>query len=101
MVGIREKHLPDSWLTLNTYSMLGEALLAQEKHSEAEPLLLKGYRGLKAREATIPTPGRIRLEYALKRLVSLYEALDDKEQATKWRTELEQCQANDKSSTPG
>jgi len=30
--------------------------LGQKKHAEAEPLIVSGYEGLKAREAKIPTP---------------------------------------------
>jgi hypothetical protein len=34
-------------------STLGGALLGQQKYADAEPLLLKGYDGMKARENTI------------------------------------------------
>ena len=54
--------------------MLGAALLGQKKYSEAEPLLLAGYQGMKEREAKIPAPYKIRLVEALERLVQLYEA---------------------------
>ena len=53
---IREKTQPDAWTTFNTQSLLGGALLGQKKYAEAEPLLLKGYEGLKQRETTIPEP---------------------------------------------
>jgi hypothetical protein len=46
-----------SWLTFNTQSLLGGALLGQKKYAEAEPLLVKGYEGLKTREKTIPKQG--------------------------------------------
>ena len=49
--------------------MLGGALLGQQNYTDAEPLLLKGYEGLKAREATIPPQGKDRLPEALERLV--------------------------------
>src|SRR5262245_15706209 len=45
---IREKVMPDSWQTFNAQAMLGGALLGQEKYEPAEPLLLKGYEGMKA-----------------------------------------------------
>src|SRR5262249_41361166 len=38
---------PDSWKTANTRSLLGESLLGQKKHAQAEPLLLEAYRVLK------------------------------------------------------
>ena len=42
-------------------SLLGAALAGQKKYAEAEPLLIGGYEGLKAREARIPAPARGRL----------------------------------------
>jgi serine/threonine protein kinase len=87
---LREKAQPDGWTTFNTRSMLGEALLGQQKYAEAEPLLLAGYRGMKEREATIPQPVRKdRLAEALERLVRLYEATGREDEAAKWRKELE------------
>ena len=57
-LAIRETNQPDSWLTFNAQSMLGGALLGQKKYAEAEPLLLKGYHGMKERETSIPSIGR-------------------------------------------
>src|SRR5262249_33700462 len=37
---IREAKEPDVWTTFNTKSLLGAALVAQQKYSDAEPLLL-------------------------------------------------------------
>ncbi len=53
-LAIREKTEPDLWSTFNTKSMLGGALLGQQKYAEAEPLLLAGYDGMKQREAADP-----------------------------------------------
>jgi hypothetical protein len=44
---------------------------------------------MKQREKTIPPQGKIRIPEALERLVQLYEATDKKDEAAKWRTELE------------
>jgi hypothetical protein len=41
-------------VTFNTRSLLGGALLAQKRHDAAKPLLLKGYDGMKQREAHYP-----------------------------------------------
>ena len=49
-LAIREKLQPDDWTTFNTKSMLGGALLGQKKYAEAEPRMVKGYEGMKARE---------------------------------------------------
>ena len=62
-------------------SLLGEALRGQCRYAEAEPLLVAGYEGLEAREATIPPPGRPQLAEAADRVVALYEAWGRPEQA--------------------
>jgi non-specific serine/threonine protein kinase/serine/threonine-protein kinase len=88
-LAIRDKKEPDDWRTFNTRSLLGGALLVQKKYTDAEPLLLAGYQGMRQREARIPPQARIRLTEALERLVQLCQATGSKEQATKWRKELE------------
>ena len=93
---IREKTRPDDWTTFNTRSLLGGVLLGQKKCAAAEPLLLAGYEGMKQREAKIPLPGKIQLTRALERLVQLDEALEKKDEAAKWRKELEAIQAAEK-----
>jgi serine/threonine protein kinase len=87
-LAIRAAKQPDSWLTFNTRSMLGGALLGQKKHAEAESLLLQGYQGMKEREKTIPRQGKIRLAEAAERLVQLYEARQQPEQARVWQEKL-------------
>jgi len=72
-LAIREKAMPRHWLTENTRSLLGGALLGQKKYAEAEPLLLAAYEGMAKVEATIPAQGKIRFAEALERLVKLYE----------------------------
>ena len=68
---IREKTMPGHWLVYNTKSMLGAALLGQDKFEQAEPLLIEGYQGLKEREADIPGDAKVRLTEALQRLIDL------------------------------
>jgi tetratricopeptide (TPR) repeat protein len=92
-LSIREKSEPDGWSTFNTRSMLGGALLGQKKYPEAEPLLLQGYDGMKQRRDKIPPPGLVRLPEALERLVQLYDAWGKKDQADRWRKELEATRA--------
>ena len=41
--------------------MLGGALLGQKKYADAEPLLLAGYEGMRARQVRILAPARTRL----------------------------------------
>src|SRR5262249_42954385 len=95
-LAIRNKIAPDDWTTFNTRSVLGGALLGQRKFSEAEPLLMQGYEGMKAREAKIPAASRVRLIQALERLMQLYEAWEKKPQAAQWRKVLEEAKANHK-----
>jgi hypothetical protein len=88
-LAIRAKHEPDAWTTFNTITMLGGVLLGQKKSADAEPLLVKGYEGMKERADKLPKDSKVRLTEALERLVQLYEALDKKDEAAKWRKELE------------
>jgi hypothetical protein len=88
-LAIREKRIPDDWLTPNAKWLLGRALLGQKNYAEAEPLLLAGYEGLKQREATIPTQWRDCPTLALRTLVQLYEATGKPEETAKWQKELE------------
>ncbi len=88
-LAIREKKTPDDYRTFDTKSKLGGALLGQKKYTDAKPLLLKGYEGMKQQEARIPPKDRFRLPEAVERLVQLYEALGKKEDVAKWRKEQE------------
>jgi serine/threonine protein kinase len=86
-LAIREKTQPDAWNTFNTRSMLGGALLGQKKYAEAEPLLVKGYEGMKEREKTIPPQSSDRIPKALDSLVELYTATNKSKEADNWRAE--------------
>jgi tetratricopeptide (TPR) repeat protein/tRNA A-37 threonylcarbamoyl transferase component Bud32 len=88
-LAIREAKAPDDWRTFDTRSMLGAALLGQNKLAEAEPLLLDGYQGMKEREAVIRPWAKVRIPEALERLVRLYEATGNETEATAWRSKLE------------
>jgi serine/threonine protein kinase len=92
-LAIREKKMPDDFRTFNARSLLGEALLGQQKYAEAEPLLLNGYQGLKQREATIPRTSFVHPPDVVEHLVRLYEACGKPEEAAKWRKKLEAARA--------
>ena len=79
---------PDEWTTFNTRSLLGGSLLGQKKYAEAEPLIVAGYEGMKAREAKIAAPGMPRFAEGAERVVRLYEAWGKKDKAAEWRTRL-------------
>jgi serine/threonine protein kinase len=87
-LAIRQKQQAEAWTTFDTQFLLGEALLGQEKHTEAEPLLVAGYEGLKARQEEIPPPVRVqRLAEALDRLIALSTALNRPEDVQRWQAE--------------
>ena len=94
-MAIREKTMPEHWLLFNTHSMLGGALLGQEKYAEAEPLLIAGYEGLLQLENSIPPQGKIRLTEAIERLVELYTSLEKPDEVNKWQAELDRRQAKE------
>ena len=50
---ISDMDAPDAWALFLMKSNVGESLLGQGKFVDAEPLLVEGYQGLKAREAKI------------------------------------------------
>jgi serine/threonine protein kinase len=88
-LAIRARKLPDNGVTFSTRSMLGSALLGQEKYAKAEPLLLSGYEGMKQHEKQIPERFRnVRLGEALERIVRLYEAWGKKDKADDWRKRI-------------
>ena len=87
-LAIREKAIPDDWSRFNAMSLLGGALLGQGQYAEAEPLIVAGYEGMKAREAQIPAPGKPRLAEAAERVVRLYEAWGKPEKAAAWKAKL-------------
>jgi hypothetical protein len=86
-LAIREKTQSDHVATFNTMSLLGRALLGQKKYAEAEPLLLKGYQGMKKQENSIPPQAKIYLHQALDRLIELYTAMNKPDELKKWQAE--------------
>ncbi len=90
-LAIREKTQPDAWTTFNTQSLLGGALLGQKKYADAEPLLLKGYEGMKTREKIIPKTGGgdLRMPQALDRLIQFYTETNKPEEVKRWQREKE------------
>jgi serine/threonine protein kinase len=89
---------PEAWLRYSAMSLLGEALMGQEKFADAEPLLVQGYEGLRD-DSRVPTPAQLdgadRKGEALERIVALYESWDAAEagkgyaeKAAEWRTRL-------------
>jgi eukaryotic-like serine/threonine-protein kinase len=88
---IRTRKTPDDWQTFSMKSQLGAALLGQQKHAAAAPLLLEGYAGMQERVAQIPLSGRPRLRQTAERLVELYEATGEKDKADAWRLKSDEA----------
>jgi hypothetical protein len=80
--------MPNDWRRFFAMSLLGRALLDQAQYVEAEPLVVAGYEGMKAREAKIPTVSKPHLSSAARQVVRLYEAWDKREQAQSWAAKL-------------
>jgi tetratricopeptide (TPR) repeat protein/tRNA A-37 threonylcarbamoyl transferase component Bud32 len=95
-LSLLQKKQPEGWLRLHTMSQLGAALAGQKKYAEAEPLLLQGYEGMKARAAKVPAPRKAGLTEAAERVVGLYEAWGRKDQAAAWRAKLGKAPAQAK-----
>src|SRR5262249_33044804 len=93
----RKKSQPDDWTCFHSMSQLGAALAGQKKYAEAEPLLIDGYEGLKAREVKIPAPAKKYLAAAAARIVPFYEAWGQPEKAAAWRAKLEDSNPGDPS----
>jgi hypothetical protein len=88
-LAIRVKATPDDWRRYNAMSLLGGVRLGQGRHAEAEPLIVDGYEGMKARAARIAVPDRPRLREAAERVVHLYEGWGRPDQAAAWKAKLE------------
>jgi hypothetical protein len=63
-------------------------LAGQKRYVEAEPLLIRGYEGLKDREAKIGAPAHRNLVAAAGRVVPFYEAWGKPDKASEWRVKL-------------
>jgi tetratricopeptide (TPR) repeat protein len=87
-LAIRAKATPDDWLRYEAMSLLGWVLLCRGRFAEAEPLVVPGYEGMKARDARIWVPDRHRLGEAAERVIRLYEAWGRAGQAAEWKRKL-------------
>ena len=87
-LALRAKAPPDDWRRFFTMSLLGGALLGHGRYAEAEPLVVQGYEGMRAREAKIPAPNKPRLFEAAERVTRLYEAWGKPAQAQAWKEKL-------------
>jgi hypothetical protein len=87
-LAIFEKVGPDGWPRFNSMSLLGGVLAGQGRYAEAEPLVVGGYEGLRARAAKLLADKKSHLAEAAARVVRLYEAWGKPEQAAVWKSKL-------------
>jgi serine/threonine protein kinase/tetratricopeptide (TPR) repeat protein len=87
-LAIKEGKVADTYREFVARSLLGGSLLGEKNYSEAEPLLVSGYEGMKQRETAIPAENKPLLSEALRRLVDLYEQTQRSEQAAECKKEL-------------
>jgi tetratricopeptide (TPR) repeat protein len=99
-LAVHEKQDTGAWTTFHTRSLLGSALLRQQKYADAEPLLRVGYEGLNRHRDKIPAQNRGRLVDAADRLVRLYTELNKADELAKWKQILEAEKAAAKPSKP-
>jgi eukaryotic-like serine/threonine-protein kinase len=85
---LRESKQSADWRLFQTMSQLGEAMAGQNKQSDAEPMLIHGYEGLKARESNIPYFKRNEISAAIARLVAFYERRHEPQKALEWRQKM-------------
>jgi serine/threonine protein kinase/Tfp pilus assembly protein PilF len=88
-LAIRETKSPEDWHAPSARIALGGVLVGLQRYGDAEPLLLRGYQGLKDGQAQIPARAKGNLGVALQRLVDLCEATGQTNQTKKWKLELE------------
>jgi tetratricopeptide (TPR) repeat protein/tRNA A-37 threonylcarbamoyl transferase component Bud32 len=87
-LSIREEAKVVDWNRYDSMSLLGATLLGQGQYAKAEPLVVAGYEGMKAREVRIPVPKRPRIREAAERVVHLYESWGLPEKAVNWKADL-------------
>jgi hypothetical protein len=87
-LAIRENTAADDWSRFHAMALLGGALLGQGKFAEAEPLVVGGYEGIKAREVKLPAYERRVIYEAADQVVRLYEAWGRKDKVAAWKAEL-------------
>src|SRR5262249_50502498 len=66
------RRFPEEWQRFSAMSQLGAALAGRKGYKEAEPLLIEGYEGMKAREGKIGNLSKKYLTDAAARIAPFY-----------------------------
>jgi hypothetical protein len=88
-LAIWQQQQPQAVRRFDCESMLGAALAAQKKYSEAEPLLVHSADVFKAAAPKLAPAHRPLALAAVQRVIELYDAWGRPEDAARWRQELE------------
>jgi tetratricopeptide (TPR) repeat protein len=83
-----ERDLPDDWSRFHGTSLVGGALMGQQRYAEAEPFLMEGYQGMKQRESMINAGFQHWFNKAGDQLARFYEVTNQPEKARTLREEL-------------
>jgi serine/threonine protein kinase/tetratricopeptide (TPR) repeat protein len=97
-LAIRSKLSPDDWSVYHAQHMLGGAKAGLKDYREAEPLLVDGYNGMKARRATMPGFHIPRIGESALRIIRFYQDMNRLDDAAKWQTEFNNLDAEAKRS---
>ena len=81
----RERFPADSPELAAAVQAPGEALMQVQAFTDAEPLLLMGFKGMRQAQAIDPDKVDPRLQDAITRLVLLYDSWGKSDEAAKWR----------------
>jgi eukaryotic-like serine/threonine-protein kinase len=85
---IFEKTMPNDQRRFAVMSLLGGALMGQQRYAEAEPLVVKGYKEMKVHEANIHAGAGTPLLVEACRVVALYDAWGKPEKSSEWKKKL-------------
>lgn len=85
----RQKAEVTGWPLANSKSLVGAALLQQNKFGEAEPFVTDGAKELVSLKDTVPEGARPRVVEAVDRAKSLYEKTGNQAQLSYWSAEME------------
>ena len=84
----RDKEDRDDWYRFRAQAFLGAALTGLRQYSEAEPLLLSGYEGMRQRASRMPAKQRKWIRFSGEQIVDLYSQWSKSKEAAKWRATL-------------
>ncbi len=94
---LRQQKMPYTRCLFEAMSLLGRSLAGPGKLAEAEPVLLDGFKGMVQRESEVlaedpdESDRKLSLAEAAGWIVEIYEGWGKKDEAAKWRTNIEEA----------